>query len=1046
MSGKKKFFGIGLLALLTTAYFTSSCSRDDMSGSMIDAKAEAFNEVFIETYGTPDPQHDWGFGNSATTRAFTRANVGETYPATHEYKDAYGNVIAGANMNHNHWADPNDYWGGWVVPDPLTEGQKERVRLYFQANPDLSYQDPGYRHFFVQQVYTGGTKVPTTGNHEATASAEGQTHAGMTLNQLTVGEAGSHINDFNAGTCSPSNVLDNGQLVNGTTHSDQITLMVNVYDTSCFGYHETSGGNVQTSTNHNDKMALVSAAVIDAWAAQNGNPGEAVTDKWNRSFMGFDYELLPECDVVRDEYALLSQVPSINDIHYAWDGEKVMTIGEAPETPQSTEREEFDLTPYLTENVSVNNAECKYENNKIVCTFNNRDYTSIVFTQRQGADWTKYDKVVFEFEGTSPVPATVYFGNNSAQISVGDTGVEIANPYQNVLGGWETITISTGNISDFDANNPPTLTIKKVTLVHEATTGGADNTVYYNPTYLLGDADEDKISFYSEKTNMYGGIIRNLSEDEMKTTQDGKTCLDLTLFQGLVADGYHPVSSDLKKWVKWQAACDGYYSDWIVTLTEAHRIGDDPTENIETINVQRIIDGRIFCEDLGQVTRADIDYNDVVFDAFTYLTDTYTVPYTLEGNNRVYDYLNLEYQGTTYNKTDINLLAAGGTLDITVAEQNVHQMLGVDKTTMTNTYTNVSPITSDYETGISPVKFTVKNENYINLSQIPIVVKQGNEVYELQHNIGDAPHKFLAPVGTPWVAERVAIRDGFTNFADWVGDRNNTPWGNANQANLYNLKFLSREGSEIGGGVENWQNYVNWNYYTIEVNGNGKVNGEENFITVNLDQPLAVGDQIAITAFRDNIDNAPASLYFKFSNGTVIEDTQIYNNIAFDPYEKRANTFVWTVTSAMAGSTSFQLSRNLTGGNIQIKDFSIISGLGPQRTKTVASSANVEPEGTVLWGGNGTTATPDWYGTVVLYPGPVLPSVSGKLRFYGKVTDPSDPWIYVTINGQAIVNETFVEPYIEVDVTSDIKNVFDNGQGMIVNGQGYTLTAVTWVQ
>jgi hypothetical protein len=49
MSGMKKFFGIGLLALLTTAYFTSSCSRDEFSGSMIEAKAEAFNEVFIET-------------------------------------------------------------------------------------------------------------------------------------------------------------------------------------------------------------------------------------------------------------------------------------------------------------------------------------------------------------------------------------------------------------------------------------------------------------------------------------------------------------------------------------------------------------------------------------------------------------------------------------------------------------------------------------------------------------------------------------------------------------------------------------------------------------------------------------------------------------------------------------------------------------------------------------------------------------------------------------------------------------------------------------
>ena len=115
------------------------------------------------------------------------------------------------------------------------------------------------------------------------------------MNKLTVGQNNLHINNFNSGDCSVyGNVLDNGQTVNGgTTHSDKIQLMVNIDDTSCFGYYE-SGASIQV----NNKAALVSAATIDAWAAANGNPGEAVVDKWNRSFMGFDHALKEGADAL----------------------------------------------------------------------------------------------------------------------------------------------------------------------------------------------------------------------------------------------------------------------------------------------------------------------------------------------------------------------------------------------------------------------------------------------------------------------------------------------------------------------------------------------------------------------------------------------------------------------------------------------------------------------------------------------------------------------------------------------------------------------------
>ena len=207
MSGMKKFFGIGLLALLTTAYFTSSCSRDEFSGSMIDAKKEAFSSVFIDTYGEPDPQHTWGFGVDSYSRAFTRA----------------------AEPRANEWA------ATYKVPAPLTEGQKNRVMKYFQYNQYPGGTTMNYSNYFVQQVYKGGYKpLGNSSNNYSTETylAANQTTyitGGNNMDKLTAGTQHEHVNNFNYGDCGWNNdVLDNDKPINnGTKHRDQIMLMLN---------------------------------------------------------------------------------------------------------------------------------------------------------------------------------------------------------------------------------------------------------------------------------------------------------------------------------------------------------------------------------------------------------------------------------------------------------------------------------------------------------------------------------------------------------------------------------------------------------------------------------------------------------------------------------------------------------------------------------------------------------------------------------------------------------------------------------------------------
>ena len=699
----KKYLMTGIAALALGGIITS-CSHDMdqyKGGNTTENIKKTYENAFVETFGQPAATQTWGFGSAtvAGTRGGTRANPGENYPATHSYQDASGAVIAGANMNHNEWADPSKEFGGWVVPDALTEGQKLRVQKYFQANPNLAYEDPHFRHFFIQQVYTGGTNPPETGNKESTKAANGQVHAGSTLNQLTVGEACSHINDFNAGTCSKSNVLDNGSTVNnGTYHEDQITLMVNVYDTSCFGYHETGGSNVKE-------------------------------------------DIIPE----NPTYAKFTDVPAYNNIQYAWDGTNVIEI---KATPEASEAEEVDITSTFAQNAQGNNATCAYDNGKIVCNFNGQWYSSVAF--QQNADWSSYSKLVIEFDGESTVKGTLNGVNASTNFAVGSTSAEVA-----CSGNYPYISITTGN----NDHSMGTLTIKKVTLVKEAYTPDASVT-YYDPNgYLLGD--DNKIMFYSSSnTNQYGGTIIDLSENDMKTSQEGKTCLNLVKFKELADGGYHPISTDLKKWVKWEAACDGYYSDWIVTLTEAKRIssgdggddGDDDDENDEIEKV-RIIAEDLTLSDYGK----DFDFNDAVFDVIWNKTKGTVSIKVLAAGGELTMYIGGTADGVEGVKT-VNELFKEANPDENITEK-----------TMINTAPGRH---TEYKSFKLPLEKDWWSGNTIGqiAKSIYIRVMKSGELITLSADQGKAASKIAVGTDYEWCDEREDVDDKFGGkFSEYVG-------------------------------------------------------------------------------------------------------------------------------------------------------------------------------------------------------------------------------------------------------------------------------------
>ena len=145
----------------------------------------------------------------------------------------------------------------------------------------------------------------------------------------------------------------------------------------------------------------------------------------------------------------------------------------------------------------------------------------------------------------------------------------------------------------------------------------------------------------------------------------------------------------------------------------------------------------IICEDLGTI--GDFDFNDVVFYAKVWES----------------------------GKTDIEILAAGGTLDIAVAGVNIGDVMGK----MVNTSFKSVPTYS----------FTAAN-TYNSLIDIPIVVSKtdasGNVTsYELSAQIGKAPQKICVPKGFRWCKEYKSLAEAYTSFKDWTSGKSDT-WAN----------------------------------------------------------------------------------------------------------------------------------------------------------------------------------------------------------------------------------------------------------------------------
>lgn len=221
------------LNLLLLFCLICSCQEFDWDAARGDvAKArinKEYREAFAEEFGTYgilniDSTHTWGFYDIIDTTRISQTRA--------------------ANVNANQWFD-----FGLDVPEPLTHEQINVVTTWFKTHQNPTGIAINWTEYFAQQV--SSTAYGKNMDYLIDAGTNGH----------------DHVNNFNSGDCSYSNV--------GNLYQDKIMFMSG-QSTKDFSFHETV-----SDITWEDHYVIIPGEVIDP-KNDHGLHG--------MYFLGFDYE------------------------------------------------------------------------------------------------------------------------------------------------------------------------------------------------------------------------------------------------------------------------------------------------------------------------------------------------------------------------------------------------------------------------------------------------------------------------------------------------------------------------------------------------------------------------------------------------------------------------------------------------------------------------------------------------------------------------------------------------------------------------------------
>ena len=774
----KKYLITGALALFVGGFLTSCHDNDGVYSSIVEQKTQEYQKLFVQEFGEIDPQQDWGFGTSsiaARTRAFEARTRGladnlptppvfrDTNPISKPTEPNYYNTKAQVT------ADKSIYYAG--SKNNYNHGD------IFYIDADCSMVNP--------QNYKDLT-IYVVGNSNSPVTYSGQTHQG--------GE--------NEGDGS------------GTT------------------FCVTTGAKlILGAISKNLKVYLAPGSTLDVSSARLQFAGEhsAVYMSRGSNVIGGDLSFFDGCQVFISEGAKITATNlEVKKNSTLWNEGTVKVTKELfIEYENGYVYNKADKT-ISAETIKVgNNNDLLYNDGIITCTdsisfqnseaeiVNNGTLSAASISHRAGG---KMHNV-----GVATISGLTYITNdentqwqNDGQYTSGSFTVYDANRVYNNC--KLTVTNTTGDgvftlaESQFVLNGGEDYGASLIcdSFVWETNAGGQfhmgnKSLLKVNGTMLMKNNNYG-YGFHGYGTDyavIQAQAIEKDVEDQYKAWYDGKLFIDAGSHfdQGYKNNNgadqpyyyYDPetvvfhigdTDTDVSVSIPYSICNPGYNytgkTDEISIISNS----DETTTSgwhQEGYIVKCGESGRVFCEDLGVVRASDIDFNDLVFDAYIF-KKTPVTRYWKKDSNGNKEYWKDERSGSDEYYAEVYLLAAGGTLDLTISGKlkdgttvgatSVKPYMGVGKTTILNTimpngetYGNI-PDNKDQ----APEKLVF--EGVSSIANISIIVFYKSEsqmtALELEAYQGAAPHKLCVPITTQWPIERAEINLAYEDFTKYV--------------------------------------------------------------------------------------------------------------------------------------------------------------------------------------------------------------------------------------------------------------------------------------
>lgn len=189
----KKYLITAAMAVAVSGALVS-CHEDEITGSAVEQKIQAFEDLFVQAFGKPDPNHTWGFGDPIVVEgAMTRAEV---------------------NVNGNLW-NSRPALGETEEADVLKYMDMTLAEMTQKGNKYSKEFPVNLVNYFVTQVHTGDDKYGTAQspnnktvlgsskmNNLHIAMVESVARPNSSIRGALPGGEGDweHVNNFNAGT------------------------------------------------------------------------------------------------------------------------------------------------------------------------------------------------------------------------------------------------------------------------------------------------------------------------------------------------------------------------------------------------------------------------------------------------------------------------------------------------------------------------------------------------------------------------------------------------------------------------------------------------------------------------------------------------------------------------------------------------------------------------------------------------------------------------------------------------------------------------------